>query len=73
MTHDALTSRPGRRHDLLGELAAAQWAVEDVVSVVDGGLAIDLSRYLTARARLDAAVTAWNRRVGAGASTVEAR
>ncbi|MEL7974641.1 hypothetical protein AAG589_02160 [Isoptericola sp. F-RaC21] len=67
MTRDALASRPDRLHDLLGELAAAQWAVEDVVAVVDGGLPIDLALYLTARARLDAAVTAWNRRAGADA------
>ncbi|MCK9795917.1 hypothetical protein M1843_19400 [Isoptericola sp. 4D.3] len=49
-------------HDLLGELAAAQWAVEDAVSVVDGGLPVDLVHYLASTARLDAAVAAWNRR-----------
>jgi len=72
MVHD-VTTVPGSPHDLLGELAAAQWAVEDVVSVVDGGLAIDLARYLTARARLDAAVTAWNQRVGTGGRTPDLR
>ena len=72
MTHDAQASRPDRLHVLLGELAAAQWAVEDVVCVADGGLAIDLAHYLTARARLDAAVTAWNRRTGTGSRAVDA-
>jgi hypothetical protein len=66
MTHDVLASRPDRLHDLLGELAAAQWAVEDVVAVVDGGLPVDLPRYMAARARLDSAVTAWNLRIGPG-------
>lgn len=71
---DSLTNghRPSRLHDLLGELAAAQWEVEDAVSVVDGGLPIDLVHYVTARARLDAAVASWNLRT-ASTSSLEAR
>ncbi|SKC68874.1 hypothetical protein [Krasilnikoviella flava] len=63
MNRDIVAPRHDRLHDLLGELAAAQWAVEDAVMVVDGGLPIDLTDYLTARARLDLAVTVWNLRV----------
>jgi len=64
--------RPSRLHDLLGELAGAQWEVEDAVSVVDGGLPIDLVHYVTARARLDAAVVSWNLRTQS-TSSLEAR
>ena len=75
MAHDVLAAGPDRLDGLLGELAGAQWAVEDVVSVVDGGLPIDLVDYMAATARLDAAVTAWNLRARAGlrGRTSEAR
>ncbi|MFC7876193.1 hypothetical protein [Isoptericola sp. NPDC057391] len=67
MNREIVTPHHDRLHDLLSELVAAQWAVEDAVAVVDGGLPIDLADYVTARARLDLAVTSWNRRVVAGA------
>jgi hypothetical protein len=73
MAHDTLAAGPDRLHALLGELAAAQWAVEDVVSVVDAGLSIDLATYVTARARLDDAITAWNLRVAAPPRPAAAR
>ena len=70
MNRDIVAPRHDRLHDLLSELAAAQWAVEDAVSVVDGGLPINLADYVTARARLDLAVTNWNLRLPTRVATV---
>ena len=61
MTDDREAS-PQRPTDLIGEIDASQREMEDVVSVVDQGAPIDLVHYVTARARLDAAIAQWNLR-----------
>lgn len=64
MNHDALTSRPDRLHDLVGEIAAAQRALERAIRSADDGHPIDTAHYTAARERLDAAIAAWNLRAG---------